>query len=103
MHLLYLDDSGSVGDAGRHFNAAEPHSVELHGSPLLKGSKGWRRHPVPARVQAMVDALTLFAESAGSGRPFAAVVRKDAVFPADPVEIAFERLVSPPVAEVMRC
>lgn len=121
MHLLYLDDSGSVGDASQHyfvlagisiferqghwlsegldkvaarFDAAEPRSVEFHGSPMLKGSRGWRRYPVADRVQAMKDALTVFADAPGSGRAFAVVVRKQSILPRDPVEFAFEQLVS---------
>jgi hypothetical protein len=121
MHLLYLDDSGSVGDASQkffvlagvsvferqghwisqgldlvasRFAPADPRSVELHGSPMLKGAKGWRNHPRPERVQAIKDALQVFADSPASNRAFAVVVRKAGISPCDPVEFAFEHLVS---------
>jgi hypothetical protein len=119
MHLLYLDDSGSILDssqqyfvlaglsvferqghwiakeldsvAGR-FSPGEPRAVELHGSPMLTGVKFWRRIPLPDRIQAIKDALQVLADSPSSTRVFAAVVRKSAVLPRDPVEFAFEHI-----------
>jgi len=66
VHLLYVDDSGSVSNASeryfvlagvavferrlfrlitlldeivRGFNVGDPHEIELHGSPMYTGSK----------------------------------------------------------------
>jgi hypothetical protein len=71
MHLLYLDESGSSTDPSQQFfvlagisvferethwieqdlnaiaarfNTADPHSIELHGSPMRSGKGSWRRH-----------------------------------------------------------
>jgi len=86
MHLLYLDESGSVADAGqRYFVLAglsvfersthwieqelnqialrfapdpnHPYDIELHASPMRNGRAGWRAHPVASRLQALKDAL----------------------------------------------
>lgn len=121
MHLLYLDDSGSVADSGQkhfvlagvsiferqgywitqkldeiaaRFDPADPSAVELHGSPMLNGSKIWRRFPLPDRIQAMKSALRLFAVSHASNQAFGAVVNKQAVSPRDPVEVCFEQICS---------
>ena len=39
------------------FAPDQPHSVELHGSPMRTGRDGWDQHPRAAREQAMLDAL----------------------------------------------
>jgi hypothetical protein len=87
MHLLYLDESGSVADpnqtyfvlAGicvyeraahwieedlnaiaRRFEPSDPYSVELHGSPMRSGRDGWKeRAPLQARIDAIKDALSV--------------------------------------------
>jgi hypothetical protein len=88
MHLLYLDESGSVSDAGqRYFVLAglsvfersthwieqelnqialrfaldpnHPYDIELHASPMRNGRGEWRTHTVASRLQAIKDALTL--------------------------------------------
>jgi hypothetical protein len=121
MHLLYADESGSTSDPQQHyvvlagfslferqgywlanqldqiaarFNAAEPGTVELHGNPMYVGKTIWRGFPKQARFVAMQDALGLFAASHPSNRLFASVIRKAAVSPHDPVEVAFEQLAS---------
>jgi hypothetical protein len=121
MHLLYADHSGEPTDPNlRHFvlagisvferqgywlaqeldqiasrfDPADPESIELHGSPMRQGRDGWDRFPVPQRVQAMLDALAVFARSNVSNRIFAAVVETAAVSPRDPVEYAFEQVAS---------
>lgn len=121
MHLLYLDDSGAVGDARQQhfvlaglsvferqghwlserleavaarFNPAEPPEVELHGAPMLRGSGRWRKLPLLDRVTAIKDALQVFASSHPSNRAFAVVVRKADIGPIDPTSFAFEQLVS---------
>jgi hypothetical protein len=119
MHLLYLDDSGSVHDASQQFfvlagvsvferqghwlaekldavaarfDPADPSAFELHGSPMLKGSKQWRTIPRADREQGMKDALKVLAASHSSNRAFGVAVRKSVIFPRDPVEYAFEQL-----------
>lgn len=121
MYLLYADESGSTKDAQqRHFvlagfcaferqgfwlaneldkvaerfNPAEPNIVELHGSPMLSGRGQWRGFEKQDRVQAIQDALALLVRSHPSNRIFASVIRKEAVLPQDPVELAFEQLAS---------
>ncbi len=121
MYLLYLDDSGSVADTGQQhfvlaglsvferqgywitqkldqiaarFNPADAASVELHGSPMLNGAKLWRRFPLPERIAAMKEALTVFAVSQASNRAFGVAVNKAAVSPRDPVEFCFEQMCS---------
>jgi hypothetical protein len=120
MYLLYADESGTVQDASQQyfvlagfcvferqcywlgeelekiaarFDAADTASVELHGSPMLSGKKKWRHYPKEQREQAIQDALRLI-NSHPSNRVFASVIRKAAVSPNDPVEVAFEQLAS---------
>ena len=86
MHLLYADESGSIGDpAQNHFVLAgvsvferethwvetelnkiaarfsphAPHDIELHGSPMRTGRHGWDQHPQADRHQAIIDALNV--------------------------------------------
>jgi hypothetical protein len=121
MYLLYLDDSGAVADASQQhfvlgglsvferqgywiaqqldqiaakFNPADPASVELHGSPMLNGSKLWRKFPLPERIAAIKEALGVLADSHGSNRAFAVAVNKVSVSPRDPVEFCFEQVCS---------
>jgi len=121
MYLLYADESGNVHDAkqqmfvlagccvferqGFHiafeldkiaarFDAADPASVELHGSPMHGGRGIFRRFPKEERLQAIEDALKVFSTSHPSNRLFASVVNKAKVSPIDPVEFAFEQLAS---------
>lgn len=121
MHLLYIDESGSTKDPHQiffvlagvsifenqgywigneldkiaaRFNPADPSSVELHGSPMLKGRGMWRSFPVADRVQAMKDVLNVLASSHNGNRVFACVIRKSTVSPQDPVYVAFEQVAS---------
>lgn len=124
MHLLYADDSGSVGDARQTFfvfgglsvferqphwiagqldkiaaafNPAEPHTVELHGSPMWGGAKFWRQFPKEQRIEAIRASLKVFADSHSVNRAFCIVVHKAAVIERlgrDPIEVAFEQLCS---------
>jgi hypothetical protein len=84
VHLLYLDDSESPANDGRHvlvlagfsvferqtywleqhvdaiaarFDSSGPHEIELHGSPMYGGRGVWRRFPRAARHRAMLDVL----------------------------------------------
>lgn len=121
MHLLYLDESGSVADPNQRFfvlagvsvfervthwiekdldqiasrfDADNPRAIELHGSPMRSGRNGWKAHPLPARIAAMQDALRegICNRSENSVRLFGAVVKKAAVQGKDPVDHAFEQL-----------
>lgn len=124
MHLLYLDESGSIADPNQKYfvlagvsvfertthwveqklNAiAEPfaphapHTIELHGSPMRSGRDGWKSHPLPDRLQAIKDALRVGVadHSPKNIRLFGAAVRKAALAgKQDPVEHAFEQISS---------
>lgn len=121
MHLLYCDESGSVSDASQEhfilagislferqgywiaheldkiaarFNPADPGSVELHGNAMLAGRKYWRQFSKLDRVNAIKDALQIFADSNRSNRLFLCVIKKSIASPADPIELAFEQLSS---------
>lgn len=119
MHLLYCDESGGAPDASQKYfvlagisvferegywlsnklddfigglNLGNPQDIELHGSPMLKGRGMWRRVPVQARVQAIMDALTIFRNSHPANRLFVCVIEKAKASPRDAVELAFEQL-----------
>lgn len=121
MHLLYVDESGSLDDASHdffvlagvsvferkthwieqdlneiaaRFSPEDPHSVELHGSPMRGGRDRWRKFPIQTRLDAISDALKAGVVGCGLGtvRLFAVVVRKSALPGVDPVQFAFEQL-----------
>lgn len=123
MHLFYVDESGSVTDPAQkyfvlagvavferkthwieqklnevalRFSAADPHTIELHGSPMRAGREGWKAHPLPDRLAAIKDALQFgVADHYPKGvRLFGAVIKKDAIAGQDPVTHAFEQLTS---------
>ena len=121
MHLLYVDEAGTVHDAAQRyfvlgglsvferqgywisqqlddiaarFNPGDPGSVELHGGPMLKGRGMWRGLPLADRIQAINDALGVLAKSHSSNRAFAVAIEKEAVSPEDPVSFAFEQVFS---------
>ncbi len=120
MHLLYLDDSGSVGNpADRHIVLAgvsvferqaqriakdldaiaeacypeAPHELEFRGSSILGGRKAWRRigGSRAGREQIYVDALGVLAKSPHVVL-WGAAIHKVAISPQDPMEYAFEQL-----------
>lgn len=123
MHLLYLDESGSVADpnqryfvlagiavferkshwveqklneVAQRFCPESPYDIEFHGSPMRSGRDGWKTFPLEQRLQAIKDALKFgVADFVPKGvRLFGAVIRKDASHGIDPVELAFEQLAS---------
>ncbi|WP_233079207.1 DUF3800 domain-containing protein [Rheinheimera soli] len=123
MHLLYIDESGSVADPNQQyfvlagvsifetkthwveqtlntvaesFNVQDPWSVELHGSPMRSGREGWKAHALLDRLSALDKVLqdAVVAHHGRSLRLFGAVVKKSALVGVDPVEHAFEQLVS---------
>jgi hypothetical protein len=121
MHILYLDDAGSVGNASERFfilagislferqtwflereldriaatlRPDEPKSLEIHGNAILSGRKVWRSIQVAQRRQIIGDCLRAIKLLHGPVRLFGAVVEKRAVSPNDAVEIAFEEVAS---------
>lgn len=120
MHLLYLDDSGSVKNVSdRHIVLAgvsvfeqgghwlsgkldrlaeklwpdDPASLEFHGTEIYSGKKQWRRIPRDVRMQAFREALGYLRQSRQS-RLFAAAIHKRATGADDPMELAFEHMAS---------
>ena len=120
MHLLYLDDSGSVGNAAdRHLILAgvavferlpywfsghldviarkiAPESwqdLEFRGSDIFAGRKRWRKIKREEREKAYADALTVLGRST-QVRLFGAAIHKAARSPEDPMEYAFEQLIN---------
>jgi hypothetical protein len=120
MHLFYVDESGSVTDPAQkyfvlagvamferkthwieqrlnevalRFSPADPHAIELHGSPMRAGRDGWKAHPYSDRLAAIKDALQFgVADHYPGVRLFGAVIKKDTITGQDPVVHAFEQL-----------
>jgi hypothetical protein len=120
MYLLYVDDSGSVGNAADKYiilagvsvferdpywlsseldQIAEklmPHdpvNLEFHGSEILSGRKMWRGIAKQTRIDAFKEALRLLSNHP-KVRLFGVVVDKQHVSPDDPMEYAFEQVIS---------
>ena len=119
MHLLYLDDSGSVGNAtDRHIVLAgisvferQPHwfsqrmdeiaarvwpsspNLEFRGTDILTGKKHWRGVGQQDRITAYKDVLRIVGTS-NQVTLFGAVIHKAAISPADPMEYAFEQVIN---------
>jgi hypothetical protein len=118
MHLLYLDDSGSVRNADdRHIVLAglavferqphwfserldqiarkvwpdNPEGLEFRGSDIASGRKQWRGIAKGDRDSAYREALGLIGNSRHV-RIFGAAIHKAAVSPDDPMEFAFEQI-----------
>jgi hypothetical protein len=116
MHLLYLDDSGSVQNpADRHVILAgvsvferqphwlsreldhiaaalwpdNPQGLEFRGADIRGGKRHWRGIARDDREAAYRSTLSVLARSAHV-RLFAVAVHKDAAAPADAMELAFE-------------
>jgi hypothetical protein len=121
MHILYIDDSGSVENANERFfilgavsvfergifhqikaaddcvatfGLGDPHDIELHGSPMYSGRDGvWRSVRDRPQREAMIKrALATLGPGHRSIRLFAIAVDKQAVSPRDPVALAFEEI-----------
>lgn len=117
MHLLYLDESGhshdpsseffvlagfSVFERQTHwlegqidpialrFSAANPRDIEFHGSPMRSGKDEWKGVPPQARVQAVVDILTLLADQQLKLKVYACVIEKRLFAPNDILARSFE-------------
>lgn len=123
MHLLYVDESGSVSDPSQkffvlagvsiferkthwieqklngiaaRFDGNDPNAVELHGSPMRGGRGIWRSFPLQDRVQAITDSIQqgIVDEKFSGVNLFAAVIDKSTMSGTDTVEHAFECLTS---------
>lgn len=121
MHILYVDDSGSVDNRDDRFfvlggisvferglyhlikaadtfveslNIGDPNEIELHGTDIYSGRSGvWHRiKERPNREKIICDALKLLAANHNSVRLFAIAVDRAAVSPKDPIELAFEEI-----------
>lgn len=74
---------------------ADSTAMELHGSPLWGGRGEWRKIPPDSRKTLLAKALqTVNGPSRYNIRLFGAAVGKVAVSPEDPVEHAYEQLVT---------
>lgn len=121
MYLLYLDDSGSVGNAddkyiilagicvyeqapywlsnrldglAKEFWPDHYSSVEFHGTDIFGGRHQWHRiRDKGKRIDIYKRALNIISESANA-RLFGAAIHKAAISPEDPLEYAFEQLCS---------
>jgi hypothetical protein len=120
MYMLYLDDSGSAGNAAEQYlvlgsisvferqvhwlakelddlaNALSPgaqSAIEFHASEVFSGrTPPWDGMPKEKRRMAIKDVLGVVARSHETTRVFACAVHK-ASFPGrDPMELAFEEL-----------
>ncbi len=120
MHLLYLDDSGSVGNAEERYlvlggvsvyeaqshwitqeldtlaeniNPGDPHSVEFHASETYaRRSTPWKGMKQSEARGTIKAVLRVLVESYDTARAFACVVHKASFPNQDPIEIAFEDL-----------
>lgn len=121
MHILYVDDSGSVGDATQRylvlgavsvyergiyhlinqadrcvtgFELGPPDEIELHGTDMYGGrGRPWSAMKSRADREALITcALETLVSYSASVRLFSIVVDKAAVSPRDPIELAFEEL-----------
>jgi len=123
MYLLYVDESGSVGDKAQRyfvlaglavferdphwieqdlneiacrFNPDEPEQIELHGSPIRSGKGLWRHVTVVEREKAISDALIIGVRQRfpKNVRLFSSVIEKANFSGQDIAQVAFEQLSS---------
>lgn len=121
MHVLYVDDSGSVSDPTQtyfvlgavavyerglyhlisaadecvaQFGFEDSDDVELHGTDMYGGrNKPWNTMKVRSEREALIHcALGTLTAHQASVRLFAIAVHKAGVSPRDPIEVAFEEL-----------
>ena len=122
MHLLYLDDSGSVGNVNEQYlvlggvsvfeaqshwitreldklaeslDPANPHAVEFHASETYaRRSRPWKGLSQGEARGMIKSVLGVLANAFDTARAFACVVHKPSFSGRDPMEIAFEDLCS---------
>jgi hypothetical protein len=123
MFLLYLDDSGSAGNANEKYlvlggvclfesqvgwvtqelhqlalnlSPNDPDSVEFHAADIFSGrEQPWSNlRAKEERIGVIKQVLGIFAKSYQSARAFACAVHKDSYLGRDPMEMAFEDLCS---------
>lgn len=122
MHILYLDDAGTVGNheeryfvlggvalferqihflneqleqVARATNLPEPEKLELHGNEMFAGRKKWRAiRGRDRRIDIILQGLRSKSELRGQWALFGAAINKAAVSPRDPAELAFEQICS---------
>lgn len=122
MHLLYLDDSGSAGNANEDYlvlagvsvfeaqvhwatrqldKLAEticpdnPHGVEFHASEIFsRRSEPWKSLNRDEARAVITSVLGVLEKAYGSARAFACVVHKPSFPGRDPMKLAFEDLCS---------
>jgi len=120
VHILYVDDSGTVADPDeRHFvlgavsiferglfhqikaaddcvsafNLGDPHEIELHGSAMYNGRDGvWRTVRERSSREKCISAALDTLQGHASIRLFAVIIDKQCVSPRDPVSTAFEEI-----------
>jgi hypothetical protein len=119
VHLLYLDDSGSVKNASDTYlvlagisaferrpyylcqeldRLAEkvwpdsPTTIEFRGVDIMSGRKHWRGVDKAKRPQILKDALSIVGQRRRDICIWGAAIHKATVSPEDPVEYAFEQL-----------
>lgn len=119
MHLLYLDDAGSVTNASDAYivlagvsayerrpyylcqeldRIAErvwpdsPATIEFRGVDMLSGRKHWRGVDKVVREKALKDALSIVGRRRQNVRVWGAAIHKASIAPEDPMEYAFEQL-----------
>ena len=120
MHILYVDESGSVVDPAQDYFAlsgiavfergifhleravdnlvaawglgSDPNQIEIHGSPMYQGSGIWRKQPRADRERMMNEALGML-RGQRSIRAFGVAMHKSAIADSDdPVLFAFEEI-----------
>ena len=122
MYLLYLDDSGSAGNANEEYlvlggicifepqvnyftseldsiaeriQPTDPDAVEFHASAIFSGRiPPWNTMTREERRRAIKEVLTVFSQSYRWAKAFACAVHKPSYPNHDPMEIAFEDLCS---------
>jgi hypothetical protein len=120
MHILYIDDSGTVEDANEqyfvlagvsvferglyhqikladdcvaNFKLGDADDIELHGSAMYNGrDRVWRSVSNRPNREAMIRAALDTLVGHASVKLFAVVIDKVAAAPKDPVALAFEEI-----------
>jgi hypothetical protein len=120
MHILYVDESGSVTDPNEAFfvlggvsvfergiyhqikevddlitslSLGDPHEIELHGNVIYQDREPpWRSLQRLHREKIIKKALTTLGPGKSAIRLFAVAIDKESVSPRDPIEIAFEEI-----------